>query len=322
MIVTKDISKILNPLDKIASSEYFNSLGAVDWGYFVEDGAVLPFYIKKKLFFKSIVFTTGILGNKSIDEKQYLNNVIIFVKRNFNVDFVEISHVTALFSNYPDNAIYCPFGSYIIDLTLTEDEILCNMHSKHRNVIKKAIKEDVQISQGLENKFECVRLVRETLLRQGLDAFSIELFDELSNQLGDNIDFWLARLNDESHGAAILIWTSERSSYYMYGGSCENPNGGAMNLLHWEAIKKMKSRGVKYYDFVGARINPDTGSKYEGIQRFKSRFGGELKEAYLWKYIFNTSKYKLYHFLIWLKSKGTFKGDVIDQVRLSNENRK
>jgi len=30
-------------------------------------------------------------------------------------------------------------------------------------------------------------------------------------------------------------------------------------------MKLMKERGVKYYDFVGARINPDEGSKYEGI---------------------------------------------------------
>ena len=89
----------------------------------------------------------------------------------------------------------------------------------------------------------------------------------------------------------------------------------AMNLLHWSAMKLMKERGVKYYDFVGARINPDEGSKYEGIQRFKSRFGGELKKGYLWKMPLNKFKYKLFCWLVAAKQGRNYCGDVIDQER-------
>ena len=72
----------------------------------------------------------------------------------------------------------------------------------------------------------------------------------------------------------------------------------AANEYGQTAMKLMKERGVKYYDFVGARINPDEGSKYEGIQRFKSRFGGELKKGYLWKMPLNKFKYKLFCWLV------------------------
>ncbi len=56
-----------------------------------------------------------------------------------------------------------------------------------------------------------------------------------------------------------------------------------MNLLHWEAMKAFKLRGVDHYDFVGARINPDPGSKQEQLARFKQRFGGRLATGYMWK---------------------------------------
>jgi lipid II:glycine glycyltransferase (peptidoglycan interpeptide bridge formation enzyme) len=48
---------------------------------------------------------------------------------------------------------------------------------------------------------------------------------------------------------------------------------GSSNLLQWEIIKKLKSLGVREYDFVGGRVEVPKGSKLEGIQRFKQRFG-------------------------------------------------
>ena len=87
-----------------------------------------------------------------------------------------------------------------------------------------------------------------------------------------------------------------------------------MNLLHWEAIKYFKEKGIKRYDFVGARISPEKGSKLEGIQRFKSRFGPTLKRGYLWKKNINPLKTNLYNFLVLIKTLNC-KGDVVDQER-------
>lgn len=316
MIVTEDISEFGFSLEIIASPKFFKVQGAIDWGYFVENGSVLPFYIKKKYFFRYMLFTTGILGSIPTNEKGFLNNVVDYIKQNFDIDFIGLDHVTALFNSYPDNAKACLFGSYIIDLSQKEEDIIANMHPKHRNVIKKAIKEEVQISCDIENKSECIKLIRDTLIRQGIPAFKEELFHSFSNNLGKNIDFWLAKHLNEPHGAAIILWSDCGTAYYMFGGSCEHPNGGAMNLLHWEAIKKMQERKVRFYDFVGARIEPNKGSKYEGIQRFKSRFGGELKTAYIWKITFNSFKYSIFELLLRIKSRGKYKGDIIDQERI------
>ncbi len=57
-----------------------------------------------------------------------------------------------------------------------------------------------------------------------------------------------------------------------------------MHLLHWEAMRKFRAIGVKRFDFQGVRINPEKGSKQEGIMHYKQGFGGTLVQGYLWKF--------------------------------------
>lgn len=124
---------------------------------------------------------------------------------------------------------------------------------------------------------------------------------------------------EEIQGCAVLLWRTGSSSYYLHGGSCSHPHSGALNFLHWEAIKKMKARGVLKYDFVGARVSPEPGSKLEGIQRFKSRFGGEMKVGYMWRYVNRPLRYKLYTLMLnsymkYVKHDNTF-SDIIKEER-------
>lgn len=116
--------------------------------------------------------------------------------------------------------------------------------------------------------------------------------------------------------AAAVLFYNNYSAYYLYGGTIAKPLTGASNLLHWEIIKFLKRSGAKYYDLVGARITPSKNSKTEGIQRFKSRFGAQLKTGYLWKMPISKIKYKVYSLFLkyYYSLKGkTLKGDIIDQ---------
>lgn len=317
MRITKNYSEVIDFTggDVLATPEYFKTLGASDWGYLVEDEFVLPFYIKKKFIFNYLLFTLGIKSKVSKEKKQhFLNCAVDYIKANLSVDFILTQHVTALFDCYPTHSTYCSFGSYILDLTKSEEELFAGLHTKHRNVIKKAEKDGVLVSCDMDNKREqCISLIQDTLVRQRLVPVRTSLLEGFSKVC--QADYWIAEYNGEVQGAAIILWTSQCCAYYMFGGSCSKPHSGAMNLLHWTAIRKMKERDVRYYDFVGARINPEEGSKYEGIQRFKSRFGGELAEGYLWKIPIRKFKYRLFCWLLALKQKGNYKGDIIDQER-------
>ena len=286
-----------------------------DYGYFAEAGWVLPYYRKKKSIFSYIRFVTGVIKvEKEVqeDEATFLNHLVAYVKENKMTDMIIAPHTTAVFHAIPDNSVACEFGSYIIDLSKNEDDLFAGVHTKHRNVIRKAARDGVTISNAENYKEACKNLVNETAERQHINVITEESFNEMKRN--PNVDFWVAIFNGKVVGASILEW-SHYSSYYIYGGSAEHTQGGAMDLLHWEAIKKMKERGVLYYDFVGARINPKPGSKQEGIQRFKARFGGELDKGYMWKFSFNPIKSAIYYFYIKLNGllHHSYTKDIIDQ---------
>jgi lipid II:glycine glycyltransferase (peptidoglycan interpeptide bridge formation enzyme) len=84
-----------------------------------------------------------------------------------------------------------------------------------------------------------------------------------------------------------------------------------MNLLQWEAIKRFRNLGVKRYDFVGVRINPEEGSKQEGLMTFKQRFGGYLAKGFMWKYSLSPLKYAVYSQAV----KYLRGGDIVDAER-------
>lgn len=90
-------------------------------------------------------------------------------------------------------------------------------------------------------------------------------------------------------------------SYYLYGGSIDDVQLGAMNYLHWYAMINLKKRGVQQYSFLGCRINEDIDSKYHTLQRFKSRFGGTLVSGYMFKIPCNIFMYHLERRLRYIK---------------------
>lgn len=293
-----------------------------DYGYFYSESYILAFNIIRRFGIKILRFTLGPISSDNIQKKetenQFLNRVVKFIKENKIADLISCPPPTGLFSSYPDKSEHCSFGSYIIDLSLNEEELFSKLHTKHRNVIRKAEKDGIIISNDHQYKEQCISLINETLIRQNMSLPSKTYLATIKDSA--DFDFWVALKDDEIQGAAILSWTPGRSSYYLYGGSLVNPYTGSINFLHWSAIKLMKKRGVKYYDFVGARISPEPGSKLEGIQRFKSRFGSDFKEGYLWKVKINRFKSELYYSLIRLYGLIYHKNikDIIDQENERN----
>ena len=94
-------------------------------------------------------------------------------------------------------------------------------------------------------------------------------------------------------------------------GILPNQHQGANKLLYWEAIRLFKKLGVQRYDFVGARIDPEKGSKQEAINSLKKRFGAKLITGYMWKYSLHPLKYRLYCLAARLRSGG----DIVDDER-------
>ncbi|MBN2545871.1 MAG: peptidoglycan bridge formation glycyltransferase FemA/FemB family protein [Spirochaetes bacterium] len=275
---------------------------------------VLPYKIFKKLFFKYAVFTSDtIIIDKKMkidDEKGFLDNSLIYLK-NQNIDFIIQPPTYAVFNVYPKNSLSAEFGSFVIDLAETEEKIWSNIHSKHKNVIRNAEKKGVIIKRGVEYLDTAYELYINTLKRSNINGSSKDKIINLVNNIRSNIEIFVAFSDGKAQGCAIMPYSSY-SAYYIYGGSIEKPLTGAMNLLHWEALKYFKSKKVRFYDFAGARINPQAGTKYESLQKFKSRFGGSLKKGWLWKIPLNKFKYYFYNFILYTAKKRHY--DIIDQI--------
>jgi len=65
------------------------------------------------------------------------------------------------------------------------------------------------------------------------------------------------------------------------------------------------------YDFVGVRIEPETGSKQEGLKNYKERFGGRLVRGYMWKYSIRPIKFLMYNMAVRIMRGG----DIVDYER-------
>lgn len=144
--------------------------------------------------------------------------------------------------------------------------------------------------------------MRDTYARQGMSSFIDNSFLNRMNELGENVSYWIATdAQGVLQGSAIFLWNKGNSCYYLHGGSAQHTTTGAMNLLIWEAILFMKAKGVRIFDFVGGRVKPEPGSKLEGIQRFKERFGSNLKIGYAFELAINEPQYNLYKFLLKIK---------------------
>lgn len=298
-----------------ASEKFLKSVGN-DYGWlggFNYKGklrCILPYTIIKKAIFRLVRFrveTIPVNGALSVDEeKAFLNSAVDYF-RSIGAGLIIPATTNTIFRTFPDGAVAAPYGTYFIDLGQPEEMLWKNLHSKHRNVIRKAMKEDVEIRCGMEYADIAHKMISETLKRSKLKFMGLEAFNAFLVSLEKNVKIFTAYHDGIVQGCAVIPFSSF-SAYYLYGGSASKTITGANNLLQWKAIQKFQEMGVKYYDFVGVRINPDKNSKQAGLTMFKKRFGSRLKQGYMWKCSINPLQYASYSFAARIV-KG---GDIVD----------
>lgn len=293
---------------KTVSDEYGWLGGINDSG---EVSCILPYTIVHKGPLRMVRFrieTISLNGDlELLEEKTFLNNAVDYF-RALGADVIIPATTNSVFRTYPEQAVAAPYGTYIIDLSHTEETLWGKIHPKHRNVIRNAMKKGVEIQSGPEFIDTAYSLVRDTFGRSRLGFMKRDAFKRMIAGLGENVKVLVASYQGIVQGCAILPF-SNYSAYYVYGGSIQETLTGAMNYLQWEAIRAFSNLGVKRYDFVGVRIDPERGSKQDGLQLFKRRFGGELIQGYMWKCALRPLKSRLYSVGVQLLRGG----DIVDR---------
>ncbi len=298
-----------------ASEPFLKAVGdEYGWiGGFDDSGnlrCILPYTVIRKAIFRMVRFRVETIplgeGLAVEEEKSFLNSAVEYF-RSRGMDMIIPATTNTIFRIYPEGAVAAPYGSYIIDLNQSEETLWNNLNASHRRKVRLAMKQGVQIRSGMEYLNTVYELVRDTFKRSRLGFMSHKAFKHYVLSLNESVKILIADYQGTVQGCVVIPF-SDHSAYYVYGGSIPEPQTGATNLLHWEAIQQFRGLGVKRYDFVGVRINPEKGSKQEGLMMFKQRFGGQLVQGFMWKYSFHPLKFSTYSLAIrFLRG-----GDIVD----------
>ena len=274
---------------------------------------ILPYTIVRKAIFRLVRFRVETIPYKDhVDiamEKSFLNSAVEYF-RAIRADLVMPAATNTIFQTYPDGAIVAPYGSYIIDLNQDEQTLWKRIRTSYRKNIIKADKMGVRVQSGIEYLDTAYRLVRDTFKRSELPFMEYEAFKRYILSLEENVKVFIADYDGNVQSCAIIPF-SDYCAYGVYSGSVEKPMTGAGKIIQWEAFRLFRKIGVKRFDFVGARINPEKKSKQEAINFYKEGFGGKLRRGYMWKYSFHPLKYSFYCLAARLRSGG----DIVDAER-------
>lgn len=281
---------------------------------------IIPFLITKKFIFKRGTFLTSVIILNELneeDERHFLSLVTDYIKENKICDWIQQPANWAIFRTVPEESIFCEFGTYRIDLQSDEDiKLLKKMHRDHRQHILHATRNDkITIKKGPDLVNDCLRIFSDSAAGKSIDLPAKNDLKKMIFYLAENIQLYVSYYDDEPQ-SCIVYFTDNNCYYAVFAAMVPNPEEGVNHILHWQAMIDAKCNGVRYYDFVGSRVNPEPRSKYDGLKRFKSHFGGEFVQGYLWKLPLSKLKYYLcccmtrFKYLLQFK---LYKGDIIDQ---------
>lgn len=172
----------------------------------------------------------------------------------------------------------------ILDLNKTEENLWNGIDRKTRNLVRKAMKNGVNIIEGNLSDVPCYyNMILSTFNRAGIGHLPQGFYEKVISNLKplDMAKMFLAEYEGTVIGGAIFL-CYRNTIYYWHGASYkEYWDLAANNLIQWEIIKWGHTRGYRYYDLV--RIEED---RLPGIAKFKMGWGGDRVEFYrLFKYV-------------------------------------
>ncbi|MBU1164266.1 peptidoglycan bridge formation glycyltransferase FemA/FemB family protein [Patescibacteria group bacterium] len=194
-----------------------------------------------------------------------------------------------------------PLETLVLDLSLSEEELLKQMKSKTRYNIRLAEKRGVKIRIGEKSDFESFwKVLEKTAERQKITNFEKNYYQKLFEVFfNDQLKLYLAEYKGKVAAANITLYYGDHAYYFFGGQSYEFREVMAPHLLQWQQIKDAKNAGKKYYDFWGVS---STKENWQGITRFKVGFiPNQSFTKYIGGYDF---VYKKYLYQLYTIAKG------------------
>lgn len=305
-------SSTLKQLPYPFCEEYIAFERSRGFGYYIicdaEEKIFIPLKVSKRQIFYVGVFThapVAISGSISIDEERdFVNAATALSASQFKCIRIEPGSTISVFQSYPDGAKAVELGLFSVTLDKTSDEIFAAFNSTYRNEIRNAEKAGIEVKYGKAELGAFYECYADTHKRQGAAYEPLQFFEGVFDALGEEkVMCATAYVNGVADAAVFLIYTNY-AGYYMYAGSAAKTQlKGSTKKILWDCIGRMKQQGTRQFILGGARHKNVAGTKFEGIQNFKRRFGAQVTDGYIWKIDLNTWMCTAYDLLFWLKCR-------------------
>lgn len=215
---------------------------------------------------------------------------------------MEQEHIVDNFVRYHPvlaNAVPMKSISNVIDLGKTiamnitsPETIWDNIHSKNRNMIRKAEKNGIVIEHGkgmdLFDKF--IEIYNATMQKDNAEEyyyFKRPFYESIHNDLFDNYEIFYARLEDKIIAMSIMIFANDRLNYHLSGSDIEYRNLAPSNLLLYKAAVWGCEQGFKTFHLGGG-----VGSGEDNLYKFKAAFNKVSDYQFsIGKQVFDQEKY-------------------------------
>lgn len=190
-------------------------------------------------------------------ENDFLNSLASFVKR---------QHKAIVLSVEPDEEDFVapkgwlkspnkilPADTILLDLKLSESELLARMAKKTRQYIRKSAPSiTVKLAKNQTDLKKCLSIYKDTARRAGFNLHSDQYYLNVFNKLEEYSPVFIAYNQLNEPIAFLWLAISAKTAYELYGGVNEEGQELRANYaLKWQAIQKVKGWGLERYDFGG-----------------------------------------------------------------------
>ncbi|MBR6532439.1 peptidoglycan bridge formation glycyltransferase FemA/FemB family protein [Candidatus Saccharibacteria bacterium] len=186
----------------------------------------------------------------------------------------------------------------ILNLEKSEEEILAAASQGFRRKLRKAEKEGITVETSTDPAIvkTFYNLEVEHAKRQGFVAFSEDFLTKQFAAFAKNneVIMYTAKKDGEILAENFIIFYGNEASYHYGVSSPLGTKYSAAPLLHMEAMREARKRGIKRYNLWGIVGLDETKHRFYGVSEFKRSFGcEEFKYTPAHDLILNKFKYLL-----------------------------
>ncbi|MBR2754119.1 peptidoglycan bridge formation glycyltransferase FemA/FemB family protein [Candidatus Saccharibacteria bacterium] len=169
----------------------------------------------------------------------------------------------------------------IIDLSLSEEELLKNMRRQTRYEVRRAEKLGIKVSGDNSEKtfkeFHQVQL--ETAKRQSFVPPSLDVLMAEKKAFLNNANIYVAETAEgEKIAYGLIIKNGREADYYEAASTPLNRKLPGAYALLWQVIRDLKKEGFERFNLWGIAPAGQPNHRYAGVTTFKTGFGGEIVE--------------------------------------------